>query len=265
LDIGTPLKNSDTSFGPAAILMAAVLLFAACAQMPPVRPGTEDAGAAGAAADLHRLNQALLSFSGVGRLTVIRNGRVQLRERVAWVGSAPDRLSMVVFISGFPTLRFATDGQWLYLIEPRDNEPLFRQVRASDDALAHITGIEISFEDIVALLRGRIPLSGFRTASLTPGGADGGDELALKKWWGTSQKITLAAGSSQPLAMVRYDRSGKARYRAAFEETRTVGGFRVPQLLRIQHGPDAEFTLSVDRYLTNVDVSADQFVLQPVK
>jgi hypothetical protein len=65
--------------------------------------------------------------------------------------------------------------------------------------------------------------------------------------------------------MVRYDRSGKARYRAAFEETRTVGGFRVPQLLRIQHGPDAEFTLSVDRYLTNVDVSADQFVLQPVK
>jgi hypothetical protein len=265
LDIGTSLKNSDTSFGPAAIMMAAVLLFAACAQMPPVRPGTEDAGAAGAAADLHRLNQALLSFSGVGRLTVIRNGRVQLRERVAWVGSAPDRLSMVVFISGFPTLRFATDGQWLYLIEPGDNEPLFRQVRASDEALAHITGIEISFEDIVELLRGRIPLSDFRTAILAPEGDDRRNELALKKWWGTFQKITLEAGGSEPLAMVRYDRSGKLRYRAVFEETQMVGDFRVPQLLRILGGGDAEFSLSMDRYLPNVDVSDDQFVLEPIK
>jgi hypothetical protein len=265
METGTPLKNHETSSGPAAILMAAVLFFTACAQMPAGMPDTKDARAAGAAADLRRLNQELLSFSGVGQLTVKRKGRIQLRERVAWIGSAPDRLSMVVFVSGFPGVRFATDGQWAYIIEPRENEPVFRQVRASDATLAQITGIEISFEDIVELLRGRIPLSDFRTAILAPEGDDRRNELALKKWWGTFQKITLEAGGSEPLAMVRYDRSGKLRYRAVFEETQMVGDFRVPQLLRILGGGDAEFSLSMDRYLPNVDVSDDQFVLEPIK
>jgi hypothetical protein len=245
--------------------MAAVLFFAACAQMPAAIPDADDVRATGAAADLRRLNQKLLSFSGVGQLTVKRKGRVQLRERVAWIGAAPDRLSMVVFVSGFPGVRFATDGQWAYIIEPRENKPVFRRVRASDATLAQITGIEISFEDIVELLRGRIPLSDFRTALLTPEGDDRQNELALKKWWGTFQKITLAAGGSQPLAMVRYDRSGKLRYQAVFEETQMAGGFRVPQLLRILDGGDAEFSLSLDRYLPNVDVSDDQFVLEPIK
>jgi hypothetical protein len=270
LETGKPLKNSETSFRPAAILMAAVLFFAACAQMPVRRPGpgmpeTEDVRAMGAAAELDRLNQELLSFSGVGQLTVKRKGQVRLRERVAWIGAAPDRLSMVVFISGFPGVRVATDGQWVYIIEPRENKPVFRQVRASDASLAHITGIEISFEDIVELLRGRIPLSDFRTALLTPEGDDRQNELALKKWWGTFQKITLEADDSQPLAMIRYDRSGKMRYQAVFEETQRVGGFRVPQRLRILNGEDAEFSLSMDRYLPNVDVSADQFVLEPIQ
>ena len=227
-------------------------------------PDSEDARAVRLVADLDRINRSLLSFSGVGKLTVKRKGQIQLRERVAWVGSAPDKLSVVVFISGFPSVRFATDGEWFYIIEPRDNKPVFQQVRASDSTLAQIIGIEISFVDIVTLLRGRIPLTEFRTAMLKPGPGGAGDVLTLKKWWGTSQKIMLAAGGSMPYSMERYDRTGEKRYRAVFEETASVGGQRVPLHLRILAGEDAEFSLQVDRYLPNAEVSPDMFVLGPI-
>ena len=250
--------------------MAAFLFFAGCAQMstgkaPAGLPAPEDDRAARLIADLDRINQGLLSFSGVGRLTVKRNGQVQLRERVAWVGSAPDKLSVVIFISGFPTVRFATDGKWFYLIEPRDNELVFRQVRASDSALAQVIGIEVSFEEIVTLLRGRIPLSDFRTALLAPGSLETLEELTLKKWWGTYQKIMLEAGSSIPHSMARYDRSGKKRYQAIFENVKSIEGYRVPLQLRIIADEGAEFSLSMNRYQPNADVSADMFILKPIK
>lgn len=249
--------------------MAAVLFFTGCAQMSTGRrasdvPGPEDARVVRIMSELERINQTLHSFSGVGKLTVKRKGQIQLRERVAWIGSAPDRLSVVVFISGFPSVRFATDGKWFYLIEPSDNKPVFRQVRASESALAQIIGIEISFEDIVALLRGRVPVTDYRTATLSPGRTDTGDELTLKKWWGTDRKIMLAAGAGVPYSLEQYDRSGAKRYQAVFEETTSVGGYRVPRHLRILADEGAEFSLYIDRYQPNVDVSGDTFVLNPV-
>ena len=264
------MKYSYTRFGLVAILMAAVLFFSGCAQMSADKaraglPGPEDDRAAHLAVDLDRINQSLISFSGVGRLTVKRSGQIQLRERVAWVGSAPDKLSVVIFISGFPTVRFATDGKWFYIIEPHDNEPVFRQVRASDSSLAQVIGIEISFEEIVTLLRGRIPLNDFRTALVTPGSTESLEVLTLKKWWGTYQKIMIEAGSSVPHSMERFDRSGKKRYQAIFENVKSIEGHRVPMHLRIFADEGAEFSLIMTRYLPNVDVSEDMFILKPVK
>lgn len=256
-----------------AILLAltVALIFGGCTQMSGRKPSDSDLpspadlAAANRVSELARVNQTLLSFSGVGKLTVKRNGQTLLKERVAWVGAAPDKLSLVVFISGFPTLRFASDGEWFYLIEPRESKSVYRRIPASDSALSQIIGIEISFEEVIALLRGRVPLTDFRSVRLTPGPVVPGDELALRKWWGVQQKLWLETGGSKPLSMEYYDRSGQQRYRVVFDDTMRVESYQVPQRLNILAGDEAEFSLEIDRYLPNPEVSPDMFVLKPIK
>lgn len=253
------------------LVLAATVIFSGCAQMTGGKPSATgvpspaDNLAAVRAAELSELNQTLISCSGVGKLTVKREGRVFLNDRVAWVGAAPDKLSLVVFVSGFPALRFASDGSWFYLIEPGESKPRFERMRASDSALARIIGIQITFEEIVSLLRGRVPLADFSTARLTPGTVDRGDELTLKKWWGAQEKIWLETGGSRPLRMERYERSGSQRYRVVFNESMRIDGYRVPRRLGIFAGAETEFSLVIDRYLPNPEVSPEMFVLTPIQ
>ena len=167
------------------LILAAALIFTGCAQMSGGRPSQPDipspevSGAVSKINELKRVNQTLHSFSGVGKLIVKRKGRVILKERAAWIGEAPDKLSLVVFISGFPTLRFASDGTWFYLIEPNENGSGFQRIRASDSALSQIIGIEITFAEVIALMRGTVPLADHDTARLKPGAAPSGDELTV--------------------------------------------------------------------------------------
>lgn len=253
-----------------SLALAAAIILVGCAQMSGSKPSgaglpsPEDRAAADKASELALINQTLLSFSGVGKLTVKRKGQILLKERVAWVGAAPDKLSLVVFVSGFPTLRFASDGKWFYLIEPRESGFAYRRTRASDSALAQIIGIEISFEEVIALLRGRVPLTDFSAARLTPGPDVPGDELSLRKWWGVQQKIWLETGGGRPLSMEQYRRSGLQRYRVVFDETIRIENYRVPQRLSILAGGESEFSLVIDRYLPNPEVSPDTFVLTPI-
>ena len=264
------MKNLFASVGLAAAIGAAVLFFTACAQLrggpaAPEAPGGMNREAQETLAGLARLNQKLHSFSGVGKLTAMRDGQVLLNERAAWVGSAPDKLSVVIFISGFPTLRFATDGKWLYLIEPDGNATVFRKARASDAAVARVIGVAISFADIVALLRGQVPVQDFGSVDLAGSTTAGADELVLRKWWGVIQKIGMRSGTGTPLKTERYDRTGTLLYRAVFAETMTVGSFRVPKRLVVLSDRRTQFGLTIDRYVPNVDVTPDMFVLKPIE
>ncbi len=252
------------------LLMATFLLLAGCAQMVGERPSgpgvppSADIDAIDRVTELKRINQGLLSFSGVGKLAVKRKGEMLLNERVAWVGAAPDKLSLVVFISGFPTLRFASDGSWFYLIEPHETESVFRKVRASDSTLSQIIGIQITFDEVIALLRGRIPLADFSTARLSPGSGEIPDALALRKWYGLQQKIWFAKGSGRPLSMERYESGGARRYRVYLDEPRQIKDYQVPQRISIFAEDETEFDLLIDRYLPNPEISADMFILTPI-
>lgn len=252
-------------------VLTAAIAIGGCAQISgnqpssPDLPSPADRAAANIVTELALVNQSLKSFSGLGKLTVKRKGQPILKERVAWAGAVPDKLSLVVFISGFPTLRFASDGKWFYLIEPRDNGSVYRRIPASDSSLAQIIGIEISFEEVIALLRGRVPLTDYKTLRWTPGPETPGDELALRKWWGFQQKVWLQAGGGRPLSMERYDRSGQTNYRVVFDEPIKNESYQVPQRLQIFGGDEAEFSLEIDRYVPNPEVSPDMFVLTPIK
>ena len=254
-----------------SVVLAAYFLLAGCAQMAGERPSSPgmqpsaEIDAIDKVAVLDSVNKQLLSFSGVGRLAVKRKGEILLNERVAWVGAAPNKLSLVVFISGFPTLRFASDGSWFYLIEPHENQSVYKKIRASDSTLSQIIGIRITFDEVISLLRGRIPLADFSTARLSPGLEGAADELALRKWYGLQQKIWLAKSGGRPLSMERFERSGTRRYRVNLDEPKQIQGYQVPQRISILADDDTEFNLAIDRYSPNPKVSSDMFVLRPVQ
>ena len=62
-------------------------------------------------------NSTLQYFKGIGKIKVWNNMRVQIDERLAWVGSKPRKISIAILVSGFPAVKMATDGQWFYYLE----------------------------------------------------------------------------------------------------------------------------------------------------
>ena len=62
-------------------------------------------------------NDTLVNFKGIGNITIRQNGLTQFDQRVAWIGEKPLKLSIAVLISGYPAVKLATDGEWLYYLE----------------------------------------------------------------------------------------------------------------------------------------------------
>jgi len=119
-------------------------------------------------AKLQQANGALKTFKGVGRLTVRHEGKVQVDERMAWVGAPPLKLSVVLFAASFPALRMAGDGEWLYYQDGQEPGAPVKRVRASDPDFKRILSIPIQASDIIALMCGRMPLKEHSRATIQP-------------------------------------------------------------------------------------------------
>jgi len=262
-----PQKRLHISL-PAAIILPLLWLMGGCAPLGGGKAGKAETGVDTApaalvmVADLTRLNQSLASFKGLGRLTLRRRGRILLDERVAWVGSEPDKLGVVVLISGFPAVRIAADGRWIYVDHPA-GDPSFRKLPASERTLKQILGISISLREVVTLMGGRVPFEKFRTAELSGQGGGAPNMLNLRQWWGVNQRVGLDPADGAPVWYERLDSSGGLTYRAIFEETIRIDEYRVPSRLSVVTDDDDVFHLAVDRCWVNVPVSDDMFVLTP--
>jgi hypothetical protein len=135
-------------------------------------------------------NDSLKNFKGIGNIQIRQNSSLQLDQRVAWIGEKPGKLSMAVLISGYPAVKLATDGEWLYYLEIHGQDTTFRKFPASDPSLKKLISVPISASDVITLLAGQIPMPKFDSAALIEEEASPGYVLVLKeKWWGVRQKI----------------------------------------------------------------------------
>lgn len=255
----------------AALILAAALLAAGCAVLPEPRP-TPDA-AAGPEADsaealalleaIRKANEPLKTFKGIGRLTIRKEGKLQLDGRMAWVGADPRRLSVVLSAAGFPAVRLASDGESLYYQDPQDPGGSVKRIRTSDPDLERLLGVPITAGDIVTLLCGRIPLKEYRSVKLLEPPGEDGRVLVLSRIWGVQQKIFLDRRLETVRATAVYDSAGALVYQAHFMEIQRVGAYRVPQRLALLNGDKAEIQLVVENYWADVPVSPAMFVLPP--
>jgi hypothetical protein len=174
------------------------------------------------------------------------------------------KLSIAVLISGYPAVKLATDGKWLYYLEVHGQDTTFRKIPASDPSLKKLISIPIPSSDLITLLAGRIPMPKFDSAALIEEKATPGYVLVLKeKWWGVRQKIYYDQSMSEVRQVDIFHRSGLLKYRAEIESMQWINGFQVPLRLRLLTGDGADCLLNIDRYWVNVDLPPDVFVLTP--
>ncbi|MEJ2169870.1 MAG: DUF4292 domain-containing protein [Desulfobacterales bacterium] len=185
---------------------------------------------------------------------------------MAWVGSEPDKLSIVLMISGYPAVKMASDGKWFYYYEAGEEKTIYKKIPAGEASLKHIISIPIQASDIMDLLAGRVPLHKYESAELTEQEDGQGYILTLKRWWGeVVEKIFLDESMKRVLSVEYFSRTGSLTYRVRFEEMQMINGYLVPAKLGISNGKDTDFQLDVYRYYTDVPVTASMFVLNPPK
>ena len=266
------MKKIRCNLRSAMLVFAAAFFFTSCsglfASIPGKRPGPEDLEAMSEAqrilSVLSDQNQMLKNFKGIGRIKIWQNEKLQIDERIAWIGSTPAKLSFVVLVSGYPVIKAASDGEYFYYYEARNGQPLYRKVSAADASLKRILSIEIKTSDIMHLLTGRVPLREHTSASLSMDNSGSGYVLALKKsWWGVIEKIFLDENKTRVHQIDFFSRTGALVYRARFEEMQMIQGYQVPSILSISNDEGSNFQLDVDEYWADVHVSPSMFVLNP--
>jgi len=251
------------------ILLTAGFLFASCAFFKPskeleITPAAQAPEIRNLLATLQTKNDTLKSFKGIGKIKLWKNGRIQIDQRLAWIGEKPVQLSIAVWISGHPAIKLATDGKWLYYLETHGQDTVFKKFSASDPSLKQIISIPITSSDIIMLLGGGIPIRKFNSIDLIEENASNGYVMVLKeRWWGIRQKIYFDPNRSQVRQIDVFDRSGSLKYRAKIENMQTINGYQVPFRLKITNNAGVDFQLDVDQYWTNVAPPAAAFVLAP--
>jgi hypothetical protein len=210
---------------------------------------------------LQKTNETLKNFKGIGRLTIRKDGKVQMDERLAWIGSDPLRLSVVLFAGGFPAARMAGDGEWLYYQDAEAPNSPVKKVRASDPDFKRLLSIPIQSSDILALMRGRIPIREYGSARLQPLASGKGFVLLLMRTWGVQQKIFLDESKSGVTQTEVYDSSGNLLFQANFLEMQLVDGYMVPLRLAVSNDDKVVVQLLVERYWADVPVTPSMFVL----
>jgi hypothetical protein len=249
--------------------LVAILLLTSCAFFRPVAeleitPADKVDEVLDLLSALRAQNNTLRNFKGIGNIRLSQKGRSYLNQRVAWMGEKPAKLSMVLLVSGYPAVKLATDGEWLYYLETRGTEKEYKKIRASDPSLKSIISIPISASDVVLLLTGSLPMPVFDSVELIEDETIPGFVLVLKeKWWGKRQKLFYDENQSRFYRIDVFQRSGALMYRAEIERIQQVDGFEVPIRLKLSSDNGNDLQLDIDRCWVNVDLPPSAFVLMP--
>jgi hypothetical protein len=286
------MKYSPFTRRLAIPLFIGMFFLSACSTIAPMVPGgpgdLKTLSEAGEIVSyLKNQNLHLKTFKGMGRITFLENEKKDLTTRVAWAGSVPDRLRVVLrSVSGQPVVSVASDGQWIYLVDHTRGK--FYKQHSGGSTMKRFFSIPVTPDDIVNLLAGRVPVDNYDSAAVlrnngSPGAMSGsaschravsnqeetcepedGYILVLKKGWGnTCQKIYLDASRKQVRKVESFYLTGNLKYRAEFKTMQDIEGYRVPSRLVLTSHDGSGFQLDVDRYWADVSVSPSLFVLTP--
>lgn len=253
--------------GLLVVAAAMVLLFAACAPVSKTTPGTASPlGTAGPhasrlLASLTQQEELLGSFRGIGKVTIRGKGRPQTN-RVAWIGSRPQRLRVEVLgAMGQSILTFLLHGSTFYLQTHQDNRCLTGRATARN--MSRFVSIPVRAEVLFSVLAGQPPLLPFTSAKAQPLKGEGNWRLSLYgKWRRPVERIWFTDDGTTPERVEFFDAWRNVEYSVKFSQFEDTEGFRVPHEIVISHVQGMVLSLSVERFWRNVAVPSGAYSLE---
>jgi hypothetical protein len=212
---------------------------------------------------LETTNKTLLSFKGIGRIELTRDGNDLFSTRSAWAGLYPDRFRIeILAMSGQPLLSLAYDQDLFCYFSHTD--ATYYQDEISGATLEKIASIPVPIEDAMKYLTGRIPVCEHETSYLQQLDPEQGFLLVLEAGWtGVAEKIYLDEKKTKIYKVEMFGITGALQYRAELTGELLIDGYRLPAFLTLSNGSGDTVSLRIDRYVVNAPVSESMFTIPP--
>ena len=214
---------------------------------------------------LENKNNKLKTFKGTGKVTFWKKDKKGFISSVAWAGSEPDKIRIVMrSLSGQPLVSLASDGKWTYLLS--HSQQRFYKKPSKNSTLKKFISIAIKPVDVVSILAGRIPVSTYDSITIKKNESKQGYILVLKNSRNeVFEKIYIDETRTNVQQIEMFNINGSLLYRAEFVGMQDINGYQVPLQLFFS-GPDGDsLQLNVKRYWADVSVLPSTFVLTPQK
>jgi hypothetical protein len=210
-------------------------------------------------ARLKATNAGLTRFKCLGKLTLAAAGQPVQSFRAAMAGALNDRLRIDMFAPfGGSAGTFSSDGKHLFLVWHPSGETYKKRYGGGN--LRRMLQIDVSVDDLLELMVGRIPIEENRSARLEPVGE--GDPvwlLFVDEKGRIRQRISVDA-HNKPLRSEWFDSSQRVTHTLTINGRQVVDGFDLPQRIDLAGGKGERITMVLERYSANVPLDDQLFV-----
>jgi len=214
-------------------------------------------------AGIQNKNNNLKTFKGIGKIR-IWNKNLSHTVRVAWLGEEPEKLRIeIMSIAGQPAASVAGNGQSLYFVSHVQQQ--FYKKEEKDPDLKEILSLPVKFRDIIAILRGCIPIRDFNSLSMEKDNSGDGYVMILKRRWGNiAEKIFTDKSGTKICKIEIFDAEGLS-YRVESDNFQDVKGFQIPFNMKFSNDAGEGFQFYIERYWSNIGIAPSKFVLNPIE
>jgi outer membrane lipoprotein-sorting protein len=235
-----------------------------CAAFKPLRPAGVARQSTPAATELlsslKRINSSLMTFKGLGTVSLVQNGKIQ-KFRAAWAAAEPDKFRLQLFgPAGQPVFSIACDGRYYYLLSS-EKEGVAKQ-RVADSGLKRYIEIPIGVPDLLSLFRGRVPsFDDIPPIANLEKDAPQGKALVLIDASGERVDTIYLDEKAAFREMERRNPEGRLVWRAVFENVSILDNYQIPNRITLAAENDVMVRIDVERFWANPSIPKDLFVI----
>ncbi len=206
-------------------------------------------------------NATLKQVKGFMRIQMDTSGS-RLSGRAGWAAVFPDRIRIeLLSFLGQPLMKFAANGKHIVVIVTGEEKPHFFTQRPG--ALEKIIYIPMGIEDLLKILKGCPPATGYVAAQLRNRDGRSGRVVLLDRWHSPVAELKGDDDGSIH-EMVTFDSGGALLYRITWRGWMLSKGYRIPKEIEIVTGKGDRLSLLVDRFYPNSPVSNELFEMESV-
>ena len=244
------------------LCMLALVMATACSHLVSF-PMPRDPAAEKIIDTIKQANIDLVQFKCIGKITVSEPRQPVQSYRSAIAGQMNDHLRIDLFAPfGGAAGSVASDGKYLYLAMHASRK--YYKKRFSNGSLYRFVKIDVTVEDLLELLVGRIPVDDERLAqSLSVDDADYPGVCLVDRQGKIRQKIILDT-DGRPIRALWFDQHGKQMLALKISGRQAIDGFILPKRIKLLAGSGQTVSIVIDRYQANAILDQSLFVLPPI-